>query len=471
MSPLLDRRELLTALAATAALPAKALSERPRRRSVAIVGGGMAGVSLAWLLDGAFDVTLIEARGSIGGNVQTVEVELDGGRFAVDIGAQYFHPALYPLYGLVLERLGLASPAPAQAVLVHRFAASITVSAAGEPLPRFVSPVLPERWWPFFVPWNIAGLWAFGAGFLVASIREQLGVSWDLTLGEWLPTLGLTRQQWEGMLLPWAASLFSGSIEQARELSARAAMIFAAKALPPNPLDSIIYFVLRPGMIEVLRRMVAQYSTVTVVTGAPVRGVARRADGGFRVQCAHRPPLHADELVLAASAPATTRLLEQLQGTAPQLAAMNGVEFQPARLALHTDPAYAPASSACRSFFNCEVDGPNCEASMWLAPVVPDAPPTARARLWKSWILHRSHPPTEILHEAAFTHMLPTPATLSAQQRVGSLQGLDGIWIAGGYLYPYDSQETALRSALSIALGLQATTARSAALAAASIPS
>jgi predicted NAD/FAD-binding protein len=143
---------------------------------------------------------------------------------------------------------------------------------------------------------------------------------------------------------------------------------------------------------------------------------------------------------------------------------MSGLEFHPALLALHTDPAYAPANLAHWSFFNCAVDGAHAEASMWLAPVVPDAPGTARARLWKSWILHRSHPPTQVLHEAAFTHMLPTPATLSAQNQVRSLQGLDGIWIAGGYLYPYDSQETALLSALSIALGLQATTARTAAL-------
>src|SRR5437764_15151149 len=98
MPPLLDRRELLTALAATAARPVRALGSQSRRRSVAIVGAGMAGVSLAWLLDGAFDVTLIEARRSIGGNVRTVDVDLDGSRFAVDIGAQYFHPALYPIY-------------------------------------------------------------------------------------------------------------------------------------------------------------------------------------------------------------------------------------------------------------------------------------------------------------------------------------------------------------------------------------
>jgi predicted NAD/FAD-binding protein len=471
MALLLDRRELLGALAATAALPVRALGQAPPRRSVAIVGGGMAGVSLAWLLDGAFDVTLIEARASIGGNVQTVDVELDGSHFPVDIGAQYFHPALYPIYSLVLEQLGLVTPPPGEPSALHQFPASITVSAAGEPLPRFVSPALPQRWWPLLAQWNAAGLAAFGTGFLAAKIREQLRQSWDLTLGDWLPTLGLSQSQWEGMLLPWAASLFSGDIDQARGLSARAAMIFAAKALPSNPLDPILYYVLKPGMIEAMQRMLAQCSTVQLVTGAPVTGIARLATGGFRVFSTNQPSVDVDALVLAASAPTTAQLLEQLPGTAPQLAAMNGLEFHPALLALHTDPAYAPANIGHWSFFNCQVDGAHAEASMWLAPVVPDAPVSARARLWKSWILHRSQPPTQILQEAAFKHMLPTPATLTAQSQVRSLQGLDGIWIAGGYLYPYDSQETALLSALSIALGLQATTTRSTALAAASMSS
>jgi predicted NAD/FAD-binding protein len=69
--------------------------------------------------------------------------------------------------------------------------------------------------------------------------------------------------------------------------------------------------------------------------------------------------------------------------------------------------------------------------------------------------------PAQVLHDVEFRHMLPTPRTLHAQDALAPLQGLGGIWLAGGYLYPYDSQETALRSALRVALGLQAPSARS----------
>jgi predicted NAD/FAD-binding protein len=136
------------------------------------------------------------------------------------------------------------------------------------------------------------------------------------------------------------------------------------------------------------------------------------------------------------------------------------MEFHDARLALHTDPLYAPTDPGHRSFFNCDLHGAFCEASMWMASVISGPPPETAARLWKSWITHRAQP-AEVLHDAEFEHMLPTATTLRAQDGLRLLQGHGGIWLAGGYLYPFDSQETALRSALRVAVALQGPSARS----------
>ena len=60
------RRDVLKTIAATAATPVLAHAAPPRR-TVAIIGAGMAGVSVAWLLDGQRDVVLLESRDTIGG--------------------------------------------------------------------------------------------------------------------------------------------------------------------------------------------------------------------------------------------------------------------------------------------------------------------------------------------------------------------------------------------------------------------
>jgi predicted NAD/FAD-binding protein len=447
------RRDLLRSLAAVAAFARPAEGRRAGRRRVVILGGGMAGVALAWLLDSRYDVTLLEAGAVIGGNVQSVDVEIGGQVYTVDVGAQFFHPGPYPLYTTLLAALGLYPPQPGAPAGAHAFSASITLSADAEPLPRFVSPDLPDRAWPLFTGWNVPGLVAFGTAFAAAKRREQARGRWGLTLGEWLPTIGLKREQWEGMILPWAASLFSGDIEQARGMSARAAMLFAAKALPANPLAPVRYYTMRPGMGEVLRRLIGQLTTSQVFTNARVRHVLRDAQNQFHIGCTDGRGLVADEVVFAASGPSTLQLLEGVPGTALERDALRRIEFHSARLAVHADPAYVPPAPGLWSFLNCRIDGAFCEASMWMASVVGDGPGSPAAGLWKSWTTHRVEP-AQVFHEAAFMHMLPTPATIAGQVALHALQGRSGMWYAGGYLFPYDSQETALWSAVEIALGL-----------------
>ena len=456
------RRDVLRTVAAVAGAPVLAgrAAALPR---IGIVGAGMAGVSLAWMLDGHYDVTLIEAAAAIGGNVRGVDVDLDGHQFVVDIGAQYFHPGPYPVYTALLASLGLFPPETSPAGS-HAFKASITLAVHGTPQPKFVSPVLPQRTWPLLAPWNSAGTSAFATCFAAARAREQQNASWALTLGDWLPTLGLTRDQWEGMLLPWAASLFSGSIDQARSMSARAAMIFAAKALPANPLDPLLYYVLTPGMGEVLNRLLEQCTTVQVRTNAAVQQVSPAMTGGYNLHCADGSAVAVDELVFASSGPGTLQLLSGLPGTEQQVAALQAIEFHDAQLALHTDPIYAPSHPLFWSFLNCAVQGEFCEASMWLAPVLAGPPAATAAKVWKSWTTHRLQQPSQVLHAATFRHMLPTPSTIAAQNALRQTQGRDGIWFAGGYTLPYDAQETALLSALGVALGLGSGSARVAGL-------
>ena len=95
-----------------------------------------------------------------------------------------------------------------------------------------------------------------------------------------------------------------------------------------------------------------------------------------------------------------------------------------------------------------------------LAPP-PGSPPP---QLWKSWVTHRSELPLAVLHESTYRHLLPTPATIRAQSALRATQGQGGVWFAGGYTQPYDSQETALLSALDVADAIAGPTVRRRAL-------
>jgi len=231
-------------------------------------------------------------------------------------------------------------------------------------------------------------------------------------------------------------------------------MVFAAGALPASPLAPIVYCALERGMIEPPNRMVAQLTTAQVATGMPVDAVAPAAGGGYFVQPHQGPAQQVDAVVFAASGPPTLALLQGVPGTAVARNALQGIGFYPAQLALHTDPAFAPAEHRWWSFLNCRADGTHCEASRWLDPLL-----GADDGLWKSWITHRA-PPQQVLASADFLHVVPSPASIVAQRVLATQQGRGGLWFAGGYTLPFDSQETALLSAITVAEGVGGGSAR-----------
>jgi predicted NAD/FAD-binding protein len=109
-----SRRTFLRAGSAAAvglAFPGRArrplADARPR---VGIVGGGLAGVACAWLLDGVADAVLFESGPALGGHAHTIAVAEGNQEIAVDVGAQFFASGTHPTYEKLLEVLGLLDP-------------------------------------------------------------------------------------------------------------------------------------------------------------------------------------------------------------------------------------------------------------------------------------------------------------------------------------------------------------------------
>jgi predicted NAD/FAD-binding protein len=57
---------------------------------VAVIGAGVAGLTTAWLLQDAHEVTLIEKEERLGGHAHTVAVPYDGTTIPVESGFEFF---------------------------------------------------------------------------------------------------------------------------------------------------------------------------------------------------------------------------------------------------------------------------------------------------------------------------------------------------------------------------------------------
>lgn len=74
---------------------------------IAIIGSGIAGLTSAYLLSRRHDITLFEAGERIGGHTHTVDVTVEGQRYAVDTGFIVFNDWTYPNFIRLLEQIGV----------------------------------------------------------------------------------------------------------------------------------------------------------------------------------------------------------------------------------------------------------------------------------------------------------------------------------------------------------------------------
>ena len=78
---------------------------------IAVVGGGISGMLVARLLADDHEVQLFEADSYVGGHTHTVDVEVQGNRYAADTGFMVFNDRTYPNFVRMLDLLGVPSRA------------------------------------------------------------------------------------------------------------------------------------------------------------------------------------------------------------------------------------------------------------------------------------------------------------------------------------------------------------------------
>jgi predicted NAD/FAD-binding protein len=406
---------------------------------VGIVGGGLAGVACAWLLDGVADAVLFESRSEIGGHAHTLPVDVNGRTLLVDVGAQFFARGPHPTYSKLLELIGLGGP---DVTLESEM--TITVTEAGRKLPRFVSPNA-ARFWPILAPWNFEALLAFFFFVLAAKSLTQTG-DWLLPLDRWLATLPVSPEVRENLLLPLVSAMVGCSIDEARGLSARSAVLFVGQAVPDNLLAPILYNNSRVGLGGNVRYLAGLSGNLTTHKGALVRSVHPLPHGAFAIRNAAGVAETVDVVIFATPPYVTRTLLPQTQLLRETRAILRGFEYFRTEIAIHRDPVYMPSDPALWSAYNARIEGGFSEASVWYGALRGDS----SLSIFKSWATARSRAPRKELFRRTFLHPRVTPEFIEAGRLLSLRQGLGGIWFAGSYTGEVDSQETALRSAMNV---------------------
>jgi uncharacterized protein len=457
----ITRREAIKGAVALATLGAGSILERrdaaasparrtasaqptPGRHRVAIIGAGAGGVAAAYFLGATHDVDLFESRSKIGGHCDSHVIDYRGRRLTVDVGAQFFHPDTHPIYVTLLAQLGLYDPAHPNSGDTLEAPASLCIfpTAGGPPVFSSLNPLA--------TPGRVADFLSY---IQLARQAVLSDLPWTTTVDAWIRGLPVSQSFKNDILYPWIMALIGCSRADALRASARSILQTFALTFPADVAQGATTFNSTIGLQGNLQRMLNRTRSTRVHRSTAVHALKHKPAGWFlETPAGTRGPYRF--VVLNAPPSVGRQLLRTLPGFADVTTLLNAFAYFDSRILIHTDPAYVQRDRGNWAAYNAGVRGRQCEGSVWYGALHRKLPSGGTVDVFKSWAERRRADPRHILLERRFKHPLISPSTIQAARALRPLQGRDGLYFSGQYTTGFDSQESAVYSAMKVAESL-----------------
>ena len=410
-------------------------AHRPEiKRRVAVIGGGVAGIVAAHLLQDVCEVTVFEKENYLGGHTHTVSVPHGPDRGTpVDTGFIVFNEATYPLFIRFLDELEVPSRETQMSFGFHC-----------------------ERTGLFYAGTDLAGLFAqrsnaFSPGyyrFLLEILRFCRQGKADLAHGQELGALDdyVARHRFspfmvENYLLPMAAAIWSTPAGRVGRFPALSFLRFFNNHGLLSLMDRPKWRTVAGGSCSYVRAFLGRFrGTVRLV--APIARVLRHSSG-VSVEVAGEEPRRFDDVFIAAHADQALRLLAD---PSPDEARLLGAwRYEENTTVLHTDVSVlppAPSAWACWNFRREAREG----AGVYVTYAMNLLQGLSGATQYLVTLNRPTpHDPSTVLGEFVYHHPVYTEESMRTQGELSSLNGQRNTYFCGSY-FGYGFHEDAVRS-------------------------
>lgn len=407
--------------------------------TIAVVGGGVSGLSAAYYLQQAgHTVTLFEANDYFGGHTATVDVQLDGIKAGVDTG---FLVCNDRTYGGLLELLAelevtLANSEMSFSVRNDR---DHVEWSGGSVATLFAQPsnLLRPKFLRFLM--DIARF-----NKLTSALAASGNIP-AISLQAFLEDHAFGRELFDWYLWPMVGSIWSSPRNDVLDFELAMLIRFCRNHGLLQISNRPQWMTVRGGAKTYVEKIIAKLRDARVAT--PVHEITRKP---HEVTISSRHGCETfEKVVLAAHSDQSLAMLAT--PTEAEKSALSAVMYQPNRCVLHTDATLMPKRRRAWAAWNyLQVDDPTGKRPValtyWLNRLQP-LPFTTQ-------LFETLNPPTEPaasakIAEFEYSHPLLNRAAIAAQSKVHAIQGENntyyaGAWLANGF------HEDGLQSALAV---------------------
>lgn len=418
---------------------------RAGKQRIAVIGGGVAGIVSAYLLQQNHQVTLLEHNPYLGGHTNTVVIPSgpDAG-LAVDTGFIVLNDQTYPLFRSFLARLGVATRKAEmsfgfqcrQTGLVY---AGTSLGGLFAQRRNLVSP----GFYRFLR--EIARFGRQARQDLAEKRVPAVTLAEYLRLGQFSPVMV------ENYLLPMAAAIWSTPALRVGDFPAEAFLRFFGN-------HGLLSFHQRPQWQTVVGGSFAYVKAFRRGFAGDLRlnaGVAKvfRERGGVRLQYAKGGSEHFDQVVIATHA---DQALGLLGDPSPEEQRVLGAwSYQRNHTVLHTDASLLPKQPAARAAWNFTREAGDSGSRPVFVTYDMNLLQGLSAREHYCVTLNRQERfrPETVIAELDYRHPQYSFASLATQAELHLLNGRRRSWFCGSY-FGYGFHEDAVRSAVAVGRAL-----------------
>ena len=410
---------------------------------IAIIGTGIAGLSVSYFLNRKHQITVYEREPRLGGHSRTITVDHGGRIIPVDTGFIVFNERNYPNLTALFRRLGVK-------IKNSDMTYALTVDDGWlEWGAKDLNAIFGQRrnaLRPRFLK-LFREVMRFN-GEVAARVKHEPAI----TLGELIERMGLSEWFKRYYLLPMAGAIWSSPPRQMLAFPAHVFVTFFENHSLLSMSGQPQWLTVDGGSQTYVEKIAAPFRDRVRLKTPAAR--VERLPAGVRVTDAMGHHQDYDHVVFACHSDEALALLADA-GEAERTT-LSAIRYQPNVAVLHKDPRFMPKRRRCWASWNYHSDGkgdePAISLTYWMNNLqgIDEAYP-----LFVTLNPASDIPEEHVFDRHLFHHPVFDGAAIAAQARLQRMQGQRNTWFCGAYMR-HGFHEDGLVSAMAVADALGA---------------